>query len=239
MSTPTKTAIVTGAGTGIGRQAAILLAESGYAVALVSRTRSNLEETAALVREARADAQSLVLPADVGEPDACHGVVQSVIDTWGRLDAVANIAGYAMLGTIENLKPDDWRTVVDVNLTSIMSLTSAAWPTMRRQKAGVIVNVSSMASFDPFPGFALYASAKAAVNMFTLCTAREGAKMGIKAVAVAPGAVETPMLRSMFNTKMIPEDKTLDPVEVAAVIRDCITGARKFENGETIKVASP
>ena len=86
-----------------------------------------------------------------------------------------------------------------------------------------MVNVSSMASIDPFPGFATYAAAK----------------IGVKAVAVAPGAVETPMLRSMFNEQMIPKDKALSPEQVAKIITDCITGERAFTSGETIAVPSP
>jgi NAD(P)-dependent dehydrogenase (short-subunit alcohol dehydrogenase family) len=85
----------------------------------------------------------------------------------------------------------------------------------------------------------MYASAKAAVNMFTLCTAREGAAIGVRAVALAPGAVETSMLRGLFDEKAIPHDKTLTPEQVATVIRDCLTGARRFTSGETIPVPSP
>ncbi len=98
-----------------------------------------------------------------------------------------------------------------------------------------MVNVSSMASIDPFPGFSIYAASKLAVNMFTRCIAQEG----LRAVAIAPGAVETPMLRGLFDESVIPRDKALDPAEVAKVIVDCITGNRAFESGEVITVPSP
>jgi len=132
--------------------------------------------------------------------------------------------------------------VIDTNLTSVVHLTAAVWPHLRKSDehaGGVIVNVSSMASFDPFPGFALYAAAKIGVNMFTLCTGREGAEHGIRAVCIAPGAVETSMLRGLFDESVIPPDKALSPDAVAACIADCITGRRDYESGETIEFASP
>ena len=110
---------------------------------------------------------------------------------------------------------------------------------MLRQGDGVIVNVSSIASVDPFPGFSVYAAAKVAVNMYTKCAAEEGKKIGVKVGAIAPGAVETPMLRQIFNEKMLPQEKTLDPYEVAEAIADCITGKRNYTPGETIMMPSP
>jgi len=97
---------------------------------------------------------------------------------------------------------------------------------------------SSMAAFDPFRGFNMYGAAKAAVNLFTKATADEGKRINLNAVAVGPGAVETDMLRDNFSEKAIPKDMTLDPAEVAAVLRDCITGDRDFEPGETILLPS-
>jgi NAD(P)-dependent dehydrogenase (short-subunit alcohol dehydrogenase family) len=96
--------------------------------------------------------------------------------------------------------------------------------------------VSSMASIDPFPGFAAYAAAKAGLNMLTHVTAREGAAIGLKAVAIAPGAVETPMLRSAFDERAIPRHAALSPQAVASLIADCITGRRAFQPGEVIQI---
>jgi NAD(P)-dependent dehydrogenase (short-subunit alcohol dehydrogenase family) len=128
------------------------------------------------------------------------------------------------------------RRCLDTNIAATAYLTAAAWPTFKQQRRGIFVNVSSVASFDPFPGFSIYAAAKVAINMFTHCTAQEGADCGIKAVCVAPGAVETPMLRSLFDETVMPRDKTLHPDEVAQVIIDCICARRAFQSGETIVV---
>ena len=81
-----------------------------------------------------------------------------------------------------------------------------------------------MASVDPFPEFAIYAAAKAGVNALTLCLGKQGQPHGIRAVTIAPGAVETPMLRGLFDPTMIPPEKTLTPVEVASTIVACMTG---------------
>lgn len=228
-----KSAIVTGAGSGIGRATALLLGEAGYALTLVGRTRSKLDETAALLRQAH------VCAGDIADPAVCSRIVRQTIDRFGRLDALANVAGDAPNQPLDQVTPDICRRCMDTNVNAIVYLTVAAWPHLKRQHSGVIVNVSSIASLDPFPGFSVYAAAKAAVNMYTRITATEGGEHGIRAVVVAPGAVETPMLRAIFDEKMIPGDKTLSPRDVAAVIRDCITGARPFEPGGVITVPSP
>ncbi|MCE9590844.1 MAG: SDR family oxidoreductase [Planctomycetes bacterium] len=235
-----RAAIVTGAGSGVGRAAAVHLAGAGYDVALVARRRETLEETAGLVCDASGGKiKTLVITADVSESTACQSVVKQSLAVFGRIDALVNAAGYAQICPIEKITPQEWRKTIDTNLSYVMYLTSAAWEAFRGQKSGVIVNVSSLASLDPFPGFALYAPAKAALNMFTLITGREGAAIGVRAVCIAPGAIETPMLRGLFSEKMLPRHKTLDPDDVAALITDCITGKRAFAPGETIPLPSP
>lgn len=229
-----KVAIVTGAGSGIGRRVAVSLGASGYCVVLVSRSRENLEETAEMV-----DGESFVYPADLSDSKAITTLVEDVLASFGRVDALANVAGHAELLSLDQITPEHWRRTIDVNLGAAVLLTAGFWPTFKAQGAGVVVNVSSMASTDPFPGFTTYATAKAGLNMLTRCTAQEGQAIGVRAVGVAPGAVETPMLRSMFDEKVIPMDKTLDPDEVAEVICGCVTGERAFENGETIPLPSP
>lgn len=233
-------AIVTGAGSGVGRDTVILLAEAGYDVVLVARTESALAATIELAKkDAGGDADLLVCPADISTPDAARHIVDTTLARFGRIDALANVAGTAPLMPIDRITPDAWRTCIDTNLTSVVLLTAAVWPTFRKQKQGVIVNVSSMASIDPFPGFAMYAAAKAGVNLFTRCTADEGKRLNVRAVCIAPGAIETPMLRQNFNEKTIPADKCLDPMDIAAAIRDCITARRAFQPGETIVMNSP
>ncbi|MEO1236317.1 MAG: SDR family oxidoreductase [Planctomycetota bacterium] len=238
-----KVAIVTGAGSGVGRDTALLLADAGYAVVLVARTEAKLHETAEYVREeGTPEAETFVRPTDVSDPDAVDALVKGVHEKYGRIDAAANVAGSAPLQPIDRITNEVIDDALDVNLKSVIYMTRALWPIFKSQKdsgGGVICNVSSMASIDPFKGFNVYAAAKAGVNLFTKATADEGARINVRAAAVAPGAIETPMLRANFSTKAIPEANSLDPLVVAGVVRDVITGACELEPGETIPLPSP
>ncbi len=227
----TPVAIVTGAGSGIGRETAKLLALAGYHTVLVSRTLKNLQKTASLI-----EGPSTIHPTDLSCRSNCQQVIEQTLARLGRIDALANVAGCAPSVTIENITAELWQKNIDTNLSAIVHLTSAAWPTFKQQQQGIIVNVSSLASIDPFPGFSIYGAAKAGVNLFTLVTAREGASQGIKAVTIAPGAVETGMLRALFDESVIPADKTLRPQDIGQLICDCITGHKTFEPGEVITV---
>ena len=235
-----KVAIITGAGSGIGRETALLLADAGYAVVLASRTLSKLEETDRYInQEAEGSDAILIRPTDVTDSQDVAGLVQDVSERFGRIDAVANCAGSAPLQPIRQITDELLEDALAVNLKSVIYMTRACWPTFAKQKTGAICNVSSMASIDPFTGFNVYAAAKAGVNLFTKCTADEGKKIGVHASAVAPGAVETPMLRQNFSEQLIPSVKTLDPLLVAGVIRDLLNGQRRCEPGETIVIPSP
>jgi len=232
-------AIVTGASSGVGRQTARRLAAAGYHVALAARSKDKLDEA---VKEAKADAAEgvnvIAVHTDVTDADAVANLVETTVEKLGGLTALCNCAGYAPLCPIQAIKPDDWQQCIQVNLSSIVYTTQAAWKPLK-SNGGTIVNVSSMASIDPFKGFAMYAAAKVGVNMFTKATADEGNKAGIKAVCLAPGAIETPMLRSNFSEKAIPKKNALDPGEFAQIIVDLVTGDRDFEPGETLVVESP
>jgi 3-oxoacyl-[acyl-carrier protein] reductase len=228
-------AIITGAGSGIGAEVCRHLGGEGWRLSLVGRTREKLDATAESLPPTAGPTR--IIAADVATAPDCRRIVDETVEHLGRVDALVNVAGFASLTPIDRITPDDWRQTIDINLSSIVLLTAAAWPHLKATR-GIVVNVSSLASVDPFPHFAMYAAAKAAVNLFTRCTANEGARLGVRAVAVAPGAVETPMLRGLFSEKAIPPHRTLSPRQVAAVIGDCITGQRAFKSGETILVRS-
>ncbi|MEM7681470.1 MAG: SDR family oxidoreductase [Planctomycetota bacterium] len=234
------TAIVTGAGSGVGRDLALLLAEEGLRVVMVARTESKLREAEAFIRsEGTPTAELEVRPCDVSDSHAVKSLVDGVAEAFGGVDYLANVAGAAPIQPIERIEDDALRANLAVNFESVVYLTRACWPYFKKQKAGAVCNVSSMAAFDPFRGFNMYGAAKAAVNLFTKATADEGQRLGIRAAAVAPGAIETPMLRQNFSTKAIPETNTLDPLDVAAVIRDVLLGRREVEPGGTIQMPSP
>ncbi|MEM9883275.1 MAG: SDR family oxidoreductase [Planctomycetota bacterium] len=235
-----KVALVTGAGSGVGRDTALLLADAGYAVVLASRTAAHLDETAAYVKEeGDPDATTLAVPTNVTDPAAVNTLIEKTLEAFGRVDALANCAGSAPLQPIERITDEVVDDALAVNLKGVIYTTRAVWPHFKKQKSGAVCSVSSMAAIDPFRGFNVYAAAKAGVNLFMKAAADEGSKFNVIAAAVAPGAIETQMLRQNFSEKAIPPANTLDPLVVAGVIRDVLTGRRQIQPGETIPLPSP
>lgn len=221
-------AIITGAGRGIGRAAAIELARRGYQLSLASRSQEQLAETARLA------GSGAVIPTDVTDPRQVDGLIEKTRSEFSRIDAVVHCAGLAPSVTVERMTDDQWRDVIDVNLSAAFYLARAVWPNFREQRSGVIVNISSVSSRDPFPGFAAYGAAKAALNVFSLVLAREGKEIGVRVHTIAPGAVETEMFRALVTEQQWPREKTLDPTDVARVIAQCVDGDLRHTSGEVI-----
>src|SRR6185437_5191440 len=161
-------AIITGAGRGIGRATALLLAQRSYRVALLARSVRQLEETREIC------GSGVVLPVDVTDAGAVDACVRTVVEQLGRIDAMVHCAGLAPVRSIAKMSVQEWHAVLDTNLSAAFYLCRAVWPIFARQRSGVIVNVSSAAARDPFPGFAAYGAAKAGINLFGLSAAREG-----------------------------------------------------------------
>jgi NAD(P)-dependent dehydrogenase (short-subunit alcohol dehydrogenase family) len=231
---PDKTALITGAGSGIGRAIAILLDREDYAVGLIGRREHALRETAAEL-----SGEALVLPTDITDDAAVKAAVQRAVDAWGRLDALVNNAAAVSSQPIEETTPAHMREMMAVNALGPAYAMHYCWSTFLKQRSGCVVNVSTMATLDPFPGFFAYAGTKMPVNMYVTSAAKEGAEHNIRAFAVAPGAVETDMLRSLFPKDKLPESQTLTPEKVAQVVVDCIVGRMDERNGEMITVPSP
>jgi 3-oxoacyl-[acyl-carrier protein] reductase len=223
-------AIITGAGTGIGRAIAVELSRLGYACILVGRNPLNLNQTASSC------AGSIAFSADVTESDSADRIVAAALQHFGRIDALINNAGYAPVVKVENLTPEEWRKIIDTNLSAAVYLTHACWPTFRAQKSGVIINISSESSRDPFMGLGAYGSAKAALNLLTKALAQEGAEINVKAHAIAPAAVETQMLRRIVPHEQLPTEKILAPGDIARIVADCLVGNLRHTNGEVIYV---
>lgn len=231
---PAPVALISGASRGIGRATAIALAKLNYRLALVARTQQDLQETARLASAP----DSLLLTADITDPDQVKSVIARTLETFGQLDALINIAGLAPVRSIEQMSIEEWKSVIDTNLSAAFYLTKFAWPHLRRAAPAtppaVIVNISSLASRDPFAGFAAYGAAKAALNIFGLVAAREGQADHIAVHTIAPGAVETAMFRQLMTKEQYPTEKTLAPEEVAEVIAQCVTGELRHTAGEVI-----
>lgn len=223
-------AIITGAGKGIGRATAIELAARGYDLVVTARTQGDLDET---IKQA---GTGIAIPADVSRLEDVERVVAETSKRFGRIDALVNNAGYAPVRSIAQMTTDEWRQVIDTNLSATFYFCRAVFPIMKQGGGGAIVNISSMSSRDPFMGLGAYGAAKAGVNILSLALAREGEPHNIAAYTVAPGAVETGMFRQLLTKDQYPPSKTLEPADVAKVIAQCICGDLKHSAGEVIYV---
>lgn len=229
--------IITGAGSGIGRAVAIMLAKAGHNLTLVGRRRKPLEETATMLGGGGGEA--LIVAVDVGDAGAPAAIVDQTLARFGSVNVLVNNAGYAPLRTIDETDPAVMDETFRINAIAPANLIARVWPVFQRQGGGRIVNVSSMATVDPFPGLFAYAAAKASVELMVKSCAKEGRAHNVRAFAVAPGAVETGMLRANFPPSVLPARLCLTPEQVATVIVECVTGERDGDNGRTIYVPSP
>ena len=187
-----RVALVTGAGTGIGRGVALVLAEHGADIVLAARRPEPLEETA---RDIEAlGRRALVVPTDVTDLGQCEGVVERAVTEFGRLDILVNNAGGSTTKPIEAWTPEEWHQVVDLNLGSVWFLSRLAAEPMVAQGKGAIVNISSGSSMFAFPIGAPYGASKAAVNNLTASFAAAWTPKGVRVNALAVGAVRTEML---------------------------------------------
>jgi len=193
-----KVAVVTGAGTGIGRAASLALLQDGYGVVLAGRRLSALEETAAAAGAARE--RALAVPTDVRDPDSVRTLFQRVRESFGRLDVLFNNAG---LGSprvlLEEVTYEQWRAVVDTNLSGMFLCTQEAFRIMRDQKprGGRIINNGSLSAYSPRPNSAPYTSTKHAVTGLTKSTALDGRKYDIACSQIDIGNAATDLTERM------------------------------------------
>jgi 3-oxoacyl-[acyl-carrier protein] reductase len=226
-------AVITGAGRGIGRATAIELGRAGFRLALAARNGGELEATLRATGGGAREA-GIAVPTDVSRADEVGRLIRTTVERFGRIDAVVHSAGLAPVRSITEMSIEEWHAVIDTNLSAAFYLCKAAWPVFERQRSGVVVNVSSFSSRDPFPGFVAYGAAKAGLNLFGLAAAREGERIGVRVHTVAPAAVETAMFRQILTQEQFPADKTLAPEDVARVVTQCVTGELKYTSGEVI-----
>ncbi|HEY1684179.1 MAG TPA: SDR family oxidoreductase [Tepidisphaeraceae bacterium] len=220
-------ALITGAGRGIGRATALALKQAGYDLLLTARTKRDLDQTAELAGGAT------ILAGDVSSPAHVKRLIVRAASL-GKLEVIVNNAGYAPALSIEQMSLAEWDKILAVNLSAMVYVCKFAWPVLVKQKGGVIINISSMASRDPFAGLGPYGAAKAGVNIFSLDLARQGKAHGIRVHTIAPGAVETSMLRKLLSPKELPTNQIMRPEDIAEAIVACVNGALKHTSGEVI-----
>jgi NAD(P)-dependent dehydrogenase (short-subunit alcohol dehydrogenase family) len=226
-----KVAMVTGAGSGIGRACAVLFAQQGARVFCVSRTQSNLDETLALVEQDESG-EGMVFSADLSLPDSAEKAVLACEREYGRIDILLNAAGVGYnlretsvgsMDPIDTTPVDKWREVMALNLDSLFFVTRIALKIMKKQRKGSIVNVASIFGLGGAPDAHTYTATKGAIINLTRSMSVAYVDDGIRCNVVAPGFVETQMVESVIpqlfspdNPKLVaPMGRPATPLEVA------------------------
>src|SRR3954471_16890019 len=219
-----RAALVTGAGSGVGRAASLALARDGWSVALAGRRREPLDEAAAEILGL--GVRTLAVPADVADPASVQALFTQVKETFGRLDFLFNNAGIGAPGVpLEDLTYEQWKAVVDINLTGVFLCTQEAFKIMKSQdpRGGRIVNNGSISAHAPRPNSAPYTSTKHAVTGLTKSTSLDGRKYDIACGQIDIGNADTERGARMKNgvpqaDGSIRAEAVMDPVHVGSAV---------------------
>lgn len=230
------TAAVTGGGSGIGLATAQELRRRGARVVVLDISVDGLDEDLIGVR------------CDVTDRASVDAAFARIEEELGGLDVLVNNAGISAIGTVEDNSDDEWSRVLDLNVTGIARVTSAALPLLRRSSAASVVNVCSIAAFNGLPQRALYSASKAAVYGLTLAMATDHVREGIRVNCVSPGTVDTPFVARMLQRfdDPVAERAALDarqatgrmvsPDEVAAAIAYLASPLSRSTSGSSLLV---
>ena len=187
-----KVIVITGASSGMGEVAARHLAAKGASVVLGARRSDRIEALAAEIAEAGGKAVAVV--TDVTKRQHVQKLVDTAVETYGRIDVLINNAGVMPLSPTERLKVDEWDQMIDVNLKGVLYGIAAALPPMQAQKSGHIINLSSVAGHKIFAGSTVYSATKSAVRVISEGLRAEMAPHNIRVTIISPGAVKTELL---------------------------------------------
>jgi 3-oxoacyl-[acyl-carrier protein] reductase len=243
-------AIVTGASQGIGRATAIRLAGDFSAIVLVARNDKELQEAANAVRERGAEALPLAL--DLSRADAPEAVVRTTLDSFGRIDALLNIAGAVPQIDLFEMTDEQWDAGMELKLHGARRLTIRAWDALK-QTGGSVVFMSGSASLDPKPDFAAVAATNAAITALAKAFAEQGIKDGVQVNSIVPGPVMTGRRRSFLEKwapahkmsveeamKKFPEEAGISrygqPEEIAELLAFMVSSAAKWMTGASLRM---
>jgi len=221
--------VVTGGSAGIGLATATGFAKKGYHICFCGRDANKLENAKKFLEEKGGTCSHRIL--DLRDEDQLIDWLNAIIQEQGKIDILVNNAGKAPLSQIDQLPIQEFQDAMSINVNAVFRAVQTVWPIMKSQGNGVIINISSLASIDPFPGFSVYGACKAWVNLFTKSIADEGKPLGIRVFSLALGAVETEMLRGLFPN--FPKKQTLSPEAVADFIVRLDEEAMKPLSGQT------
>ncbi len=235
-----RVAVVTGASRGLGRAMALALAEAGADLALLARSRDDLEETAAGVQTLGRAAR--VVPVDITVAPEVARAVGGVLGAFGRIDVLVNNSGIAVVKPLVETSLEEWRAVLETNLTGAFTLCRAVGPTMIARQGGKVVNVASVLGARGLPGYAAYSASKGGLIAFTRTLAVEWARYNIQVNAIAPGWFLTPMNAHAFADEKIrerllrevPARRVGKPEELGALVVYLASPASDYMTGEVL-----
>ena len=200
ISVTQRRALITGASSGIGKATALAFAQAGIDLALVSRSQADLERVAAISRESGVKAQ--VYPCDLSAVDQVKEHITAIAADFGSIDILINNAGMGYTGTLVETPLADWQRVIDLNLTSVFQCIQGILPGMRDRHRGTIINVSSIAGRQAFPGWGAYCVSKFGLVALSQTLAAEEREHGIRVATICPGSVNT----SLWDTDTVQAD---------------------------------
>ncbi|TCM22279.1 3-oxoacyl-[acyl-carrier protein] reductase [Novosphingobium sp. PhB165] len=239
-----RAALVTGGGTGIGKEVARLLAQRGADVMLVARRADRLEAAAREIAE-ETGRRVASLSCDVTDADAATAMVQEAADRLGRLDVLINNAGMSSFSALSKMAPELWDKDVRLNLNAAFYVSHAAIAHLKAHGNGAVVNVSSLAGINGTVGCGAYSAAKAGLQMFTRVAAAEWGPAGVRVNCVAPGMIATELAKRGWAKvgfdatdacKVFPLRRPGTPLEVAQAIAFLASDAASYNTGETLTV---
>lgn len=241
-----KTAVITGAGRGIGEGIATTLAEAGANIVCAARSTDQIENTANVINASNAGGRAIFHQTDVSSPEDMNALAQRAVDEFGSLDIWVNNAGGSLVSApLAELDPAEWDKTMAVNLSSVFYSVQAAVPHFTDKSA--MVNISSLAGLEPFPGSAHYSAAKAGVNMMTKTLGIElGPKTRVN--AIMPGFVPTDTVKKALSMSdedfgplleqlQLPAGRLGTPQDIAALVLYMVAPSSEWLTGQAIALS--
>jgi NAD(P)-dependent dehydrogenase (short-subunit alcohol dehydrogenase family) len=246
-----KVAVITGAGSGVGRSTMVLFAQEGASVVGASRTQKNLDETMRMVE--KTGGQGAVVAVDLSTDEGAATLIETAVESFGGVDILVNCAGVGWsfgvaqpgtMGPIDQTTPEQWNGVVGINLGAVFLCSRRAIPEMRKRGGGSIVNISSVAGTRSLVDAHAYVACKGAINSLTRSMAQAYVGDGIRTNCVAPGFIDTPMIAPVmgaFDDPVIaellcPMKRAAQPEEIAAACLFFASDEASYCNGAVLEV---
>jgi len=234
-----QTALITGAGRGIGKTIALKLAECGADIVLADM---NPQVSEVLLEVESLGRKCLIFETDVTDFDAIDAMVKKIIEEVGSIHILVNNAGITQDNLFMRMKPEQWAKVIDVNLNGVFNVTKAVIRPMVKQRMGKIINISSVVGFTGNPGQVNYSSTKSALVGFTKSLAREVGARGVTVNAVAPGFIDTAMTQALNESqqelilKQIPLGRMGGPADIANAVSFLVSEDASYITGTILHV---